>query len=192
MQSSTSFEKTQERLTVSFPTALPAGSTALLTIPFHAPLSENLAAYYRGAWEDNGVKKHYALTQFQPTAARRAFPCWDEPLLKATFAITMVSRDSTVNLSNMSDISETVYEAGASAVPQDADLADLLESACTEGKWKTTKFATTPPMSTYLVAWANGDFEKLESRVKLPVSGQELPLRIFGVSDCDILFPFCV
>ncbi|KAL1756342.1 hypothetical protein FB107DRAFT_211566 [Schizophyllum commune] len=183
IQSSTSFEKTQERLTVSFPNALPAGSIALLTIPFHAPLSESLAAYYRGVWEDNGVKKHYALTQFQPTAARRAFTCWDEPLLKATFAITMVSRDGTVNLSNMNDIAETVYEAGSSSFPQNADLANLLESACTEGKWKITKFATTPPMSTYLVAWANGDFEKLESKVELPVSGKELPLRIFATKD---------
>ncbi|KAL1672234.1 hypothetical protein EV122DRAFT_284153 [Schizophyllum commune] len=182
IQSNASIEKTQERLTISFPTALPAGSTALLTIPFHAPLSENLAAYYRGAWEENGVKKHYALTQFQPTAARRAFPCWDEPLLKATFAITMVSRDGTVNLSNMNDISETVYETGG-ALQQDADLADLLENACVEGKWKITKFAATPPMSTYLVAWANGDFETLESKVKLPVSGRELPLRIFVTKD---------
>ena len=138
-----------------------------------------MMGYYRAQWEDEGVKKHYALTQFEPTADRRAFPCWDEPLLKATFAITLVSRDGTVNLANMNDISETVYEAG-SALPQDADLASLLQSTCTEGKWKITKFATTPPMSSYIVAWANGYFEKLESTVKLPVSGKELPLRIFG------------
>ena len=112
VQSNTSFEKTQERLTVSFPTALPAGSTALLTIPFRAPLSESLAAYYRAAWEENGVKKHYALTQFQPTAARRAFPCWDEPLLKATYSVTMISRADTVNLSNMPSVSEEPYDLG--------------------------------------------------------------------------------
>ncbi|KAL1709873.1 hypothetical protein EV121DRAFT_252475 [Schizophyllum commune] len=182
VQSNTSFEKTQERLTVSFPTALPAGSKATLTIPFHAPLTGSMMGYYRAQWEDEGVKKHYALTQFEPTAARRAFPCWDEPLLKATFAITLVSRDGTVNLANMNDISESVYEAG-SALPQDADLASLLKSTCTEGKWKITKFATTPPMSSYIVAWANGYFEKLESTVKLPVSGKELPLRIFATKD---------
>ena len=36
-----------------------------------------------------------------PIDARRALPCWDEPLLKATFSVTLVSRKGTVNLSNM-------------------------------------------------------------------------------------------
>lgn len=40
-------------------------------------------------------------TQFQPTSARRAYPCWDEPALKATFNLTMFSERDTVNLSNM-------------------------------------------------------------------------------------------
>jgi len=40
-------------------------------------------------------------TQFQPTSARRAYPCWDEPALKATFNLTMISEPDTVNLSNM-------------------------------------------------------------------------------------------
>ncbi|KAI5890288.1 uncharacterized protein SCHCODRAFT_02631407 [Schizophyllum commune H4-8] len=183
MQSSTSYDKTQERLTISFPTALPAGSKAVLTIPFHASLSESMTGYYRAACEVYGVKEHYALTQFQPIAARRVFPCWDEPLLKATFAVTMVSRDGTINLANMDDMSETVYEAGLSALPLNADLAGLLESICTEGRWKITKFATTPPMSSYIVAWANGNFQKLESKAKLPVSGKEIPLRVFATKD---------
>ncbi|TRM61760.1 peptidase family M1-domain-containing protein [Schizophyllum amplum] len=181
-QSGQSFEESQERLTVSFPNALPAGSKALLTIPFHGPLTGNLMGYYKSTWEDEGVKKSYALTQFEPTAARRAFPCWDEPLLKATFAITLVSRSGTVSLANMNDISEIKY-SGGSALPQDADMANLLKSTCAEGDWIITKFATTPPMSSYIVAWANGEFEHLSTTVKLPVSGKELPLRIFATKD---------
>lgn len=47
--------------------------------------------------------KYYAVTYLCPTSARRLFPCWDEPSLKATFTIQLVlPRDmSLVGLSNM-------------------------------------------------------------------------------------------
>ena len=44
---------------------------------------------------------HTSLFSFQPTDARRAFPCWDEPALKATFDITLVVPKDRVALSNM-------------------------------------------------------------------------------------------
>ena len=55
----------------------------------------------------------YALTQFEPTDARKAFPCWDEPALKATYSLTMISADTSVNLSNMDAISETALDAAS-------------------------------------------------------------------------------
>lgn len=114
----------------------------------------------------------------KPTAARRAFPCWDEPLLKATFAVTLVSRADTVNLSNMPAISEEVY---SSKPNETADLAKLLSPLKNElGKWKITQFQTTPPMSSYIVAFANGHFEYLEKSVTMPLSGKTIPLRIYG------------
>jgi aminopeptidase 2 len=46
--------------------------------------------------------------------------------------------------------------------------------------WKITRFETTPLMSTYLVAYANGEFQHLESTYRSPLSGRTVPLRIYS------------
>ena len=55
-----------------------------------------------------------------------------------------------------------------------------LFSGLKDGEWKVTKFQDSPPMSSYLVAFANGHFEYLEDSVFLPISQKTLPLRIYG------------
>lgn len=176
-----SVDLVQERIAYELSTPLPASSKAELSVSFSGKLTGNMTGYYKSSWEHEGKTKHYALTQFEPTAARRAFPCWDEPLLKATFAITMISRADTVNLSNMPATSEEVYEPNA-IVP--GDIAELLSSTLNqEDKWKITKFETTPPMSSYIVAVANGHFEFLETSVVMPLSGKTIPLRIYTTPD---------
>lgn len=57
-----------------------------------------------------------------------------------------------------------------------------LFSGLKDGQWKVTKFQTTPPMSSYIVAFANGYFKYLEDSVVLPLSGKTLPLRIYSQS----------
>jgi len=88
----------------------------------------------------------------------------------------MLSRADTVNLSNMAAISEEVLESGISAPP---GLEEMLASTKGE-QWKITKFETTPPMSTYIVAFANGHFDHLETSVVMPLSKKTVPLRIYG------------
>lgn len=80
----------------------------------------------------------------EATDARRAFPCWDEPAIKATFDITLVVPKDRVALSNMPVVSE-----------QSVD--DNLRSI---------RFDTTPIMSTYLVAAVVGEYDYVEAKSK--------------------------
>ncbi|KAJ7046577.1 leucyl aminopeptidase [Mycena alexandri] len=181
LQSGQTIDKDQQRVTFTFPQALPTGSKAQLKVAFNGLLRDSMTGYYISTWEQDGQTKNYALTQFEPTDARTAFPCWDEPLLKATFAVTMVSHADTVNLSNMPAISEKTYEPGVTE--ETPEMSKLLSSLPTEHKWKITRFQTTPPMSSYIVAFANGPFVYLEQKVTMPLSGKTVPLRIYSTPD---------
>ncbi|KAI6028342.1 hypothetical protein F5J12DRAFT_804695 [Pisolithus orientalis] len=183
-----SFDARSERGIFCFPNVLPAASEATLSIKFTGKLAGSMMGYYKSSFQHDGSTKSYALTQFEPTAARRAFPCWDEPLLKATFAITMISRAGTINLSNMPAISEEMYTAGVTDT-EDKALSALLSKLSfhnedqDKGEWKITRFMTTPPMSPYIVAFANGKFSYLEGSYKSPLSGSVRPLRVYSTPD---------
>lgn len=122
----------------------------------------------------------------QATDARRALPCWDEPLLKATYKVTMISRANTVNLSNMPATSEEIYDP----LKKDAAHTEINKLfptlSAADDQWKITRFQTTPLMSSYLLAFANGPFKYLESSVVMPLSGKTIPLRIYSMcgSNC--------
>ena len=103
--------------------------------------------FYRSSFEDptrNNEKRHLAVTHFEPTDARRAFPCWDEPNVKATFDITLEVQPEFFALSNM----------------------HVVEEKTVDGK-KRVKFATTHIMSTYLVVFAVGPLEFTEQKTSV-------------------------
>ncbi|MBI2367288.1 MAG: M1 family metallopeptidase [Deltaproteobacteria bacterium] len=127
-----------------------------LQIKFSGILNDKLHGFYRSSYKNaNGEEKTLATTQFESTDARRAFPCWDEPALKAVFQITLVVDEGLTAISNARVIRETPL-AGA-------------------GK-KEVVFADSMKMSTYLVAFIVGEFEASD-----PVMVGKAPLRVWAV-----------
>ncbi|KAJ3057825.1 hypothetical protein HDU99_007112, partial [Rhizoclosmatium hyalinum] len=158
------FDEEKEQVTFAFEEEIPAGSTATVTVDFVGVHNDAMAGFYRSATTDSEGKKQYlAVTQFEATDARQAFPCFDEPGLKATFDSTLVVAEDLIALSNMNVISTTPFINAAGK------------------KVKEVKFATTPVMSTYLVAYAVGDFDYIETTAtpKLPVDAQEITVRVY-------------
>jgi aminopeptidase N len=123
----------KEQVTFSFGQTLPAGHLTL-AIEYTGILNSKL----RGFYLSKTAKRNYAVTQFEPTDARRAFPSFDEPAFKATFDVSLVIDKDDTGISNTNIISDT---PGPGAEKH------------------TLHFATTPKMSTYLVAFLVGDFQ---------------------------------
>ncbi|KAF9255758.1 leucyl aminopeptidase [Marasmius fiardii PR-910] len=162
-----------KRVAFKFPVGFQVGSKIQFRLDFSGEILDNHVGYNRCSWEHEGKLKYFALTQFSPIDARRGFPCWDEPQLKATYSITLVSKLNTMNLSNMSVRDEKTF-----SIQEHPELGKAFQDL--DSQWKVTRFETTPPMSTYIVAYANGEFSYLETWAKMPLSGKTIPLRIYG------------
>eukprot|EP00824_Muranothrix_gubernata_P001187 TRINITY_DN113_c2_g1_i1.p1 TRINITY_DN113_c2_g1~~TRINITY_DN113_c2_g1_i1.p1 ORF type:complete len:923 (-),score=205.70 TRINITY_DN113_c2_g1_i1:106-2874(-) len=113
---------------------------ATLHLRFDGSLNDQMKGFYRSKYVRDGRELYLATTQFEPTDARRALPCWDEPEIKATFDVTLVVSKDLVAISNM-PIAEVI---------EDQDV-------------KVVRFETTPIMSTYLLAFIVGEFEFIET-----------------------------
>ena len=134
-------DEDSETATFTFGQNIPPG-TASLHIRFDGTLNDQLRGFYRSQYTGpDGQPRHMATTQFEATDARRAFPCWDEPSIKATFQVTLVVP------SDMEAISNTLAEG---------------ETAVGDGT-KAVRFQESPRMSTYLLAFIVGDMALVEA-----------------------------
>lgn len=110
---------------------------------FTGVLNDLNQGFYRCKYTTPSKEVRYgASTQFETTDARQAFPCWDEPVLKAQFEVTIVGPKDRVILSNTNVKSEEPHSANPNL--------------------KVVSFEPTPIMSTYLLAFVVGEFEFLE------------------------------
>lgn len=136
-------ERTQY-LVVHLQGYLSAGSQYEMDSEFQGELADDLAGFYRSEYRDNGELKVVATTQMQAADARKSFPCFDEPGMKATFDITLIHPSDRIALSNMLPKGPSVPLTG-------------------ETNWLITEFNTTPKMSTYLLAYIVCEFKYVES-----------------------------
>ncbi len=101
-----------------------------------------MRGFYKSSYQIDGKEHHMATTQFEATDARRAFPCFDEPAHKAVFYVSLIVPKGKTAISNTLPVSVAEHESG----------------------FEIIKFAPTPKMSTYLLAFIVGDFEYLEKK----------------------------
>ncbi|XP_069580456.1 aminopeptidase N-like [Brachyistius frenatus] len=122
------------------------GHTYKLYTDFTGELADDLGGFYRSEYNEGGVRKVVATTQMQPTDARKAFPCFDEPAMKAHFDIVLIHDIGTVALSNGKEIETT--------------------NVIIEGKeLHQTVFERTARMSTYLLAFIVSDFGSINETI---------------------------
>ena len=147
----TSFNEEEETATFRFGSALPVGP-AKLELEFSGGLNDKLRGFYRSKYtSESGDERYLATTQFEATEARRAFPCWDEPALKARFKLTLVVPPGMAAVSNMPIVSDAKDRAGLTQ-----EKAGLTQK----------EFGETPQMSTYLLAFVVGDIKSIEARAE--------------------------
>uniref|UniRef100_A0A6Q2YSG2 Aminopeptidase n=1 Tax=Esox lucius TaxID=8010 RepID=A0A6Q2YSG2_ESOLU len=130
-----------EFLVIQLNGKLSAGKIYMLFTEFKGELADDLEGFYRSEYTEDGVLKVVATSQMQPTYARKAFPCFDEPAMKAVFHITLFHDRGTVALSNGRDL-------------------DGFEVTM-------TRFEPTERMSTYLLAFIVSDFDHVTGSVRI-------------------------
>jgi aminopeptidase N len=164
-----SLNEGNEQATFTFPQKLPAGKVSL-SISYTGILNDKLRGFYLSKTK----ARNYAVTQFEPTDARRAYPSFDEPALKATYDITLVIDTGDNAISNTQVVSDTPGPVS--------------------GK-HTVKFATTPKMSTYLVAFLVGDFKCTTGKADgVPIRACSTPDKLemtrFALESAEYILPY--
>uniref|UniRef100_A0A665WXW5 Aminopeptidase n=1 Tax=Echeneis naucrates TaxID=173247 RepID=A0A665WXW5_ECHNA len=126
-----------EQIGIFSPRVLSSGQKYFLYIEFGAKLAEGFYGFYKSTYRtSSGETRNLASTHFEPTSARMAFPCFDEPIFKANFSVRIRRSPEYISLSNMPVVSVS---------------NDLIED----------RFAASVKMSTYLVAFVICDFKSV-------------------------------
>ncbi|XP_041102568.1 leucyl-cystinyl aminopeptidase-like isoform X2 [Polyodon spathula] len=129
-----------QQIAAQCPETLQKGKSYHLKLEYSANLSDSSYGFYKSSYQDkDGQRRWLAATQFEPLAARMAFPCFDEPAFKATFLIKINRDKEYISLSNMPKNKTTVVPGGF--------YQDVFDKSVT--------------MSTYLVAFIVADFKSI-------------------------------
>merc|ERR1711953_1573379 len=138
------FDVEQEEVSLIVENEIPVGP-ASITIEYTGTHNDKMKGFYRTKHVNEDGSSFYSLvTQFESTDARRALPCWDEPACKATFDVKLNVPGGKTALSNMNQTNEEKLSDGT----------------------VTYTYARSPIMSSYLLAFAVGDYDYVEASTK--------------------------
>ncbi|XP_043068195.2 glutamyl aminopeptidase [Drosophila bipectinata] len=158
-----SYELEEERqfLIVNLSSELAENATFTLGILFNGQMKDKLVGLYSSTYQNEaGNQRTISTTKFEPTYARQAFPCFDEPALKATFVITVVHPTGS-------------YHA----------VSNMQESQATNlGEYTETLFETSVSMSTYLVCIIVSDFASKSTTVNANGIGDDFTMEAYATS----------
>ena len=140
----------------------------IISLEFNYTLRDDLSGFYKSDYTtSDGEKRYLATTQFEPTDARKAFPCFDEPAFKANFTISITHDAQHHAVSNMPPVTVSRSRRDAGTL--------------------TTSFHTSVRMSTYLVAFIVSDFQCVMDVID--DDGRETPLTVSNNMYCGRYMP---
>jgi puromycin-sensitive aminopeptidase len=158
-------DEERERLTLRSQRPFRPGPLTF-AIDFHGRCNDQLVGPYVSHFSHaDGEPAKLITTQFEATHARKCFPCWDEPAIKASFEIELIIDGDHQAVSNAPEVSRTPLDDGRVAV----------------------RFAPTIVMSTYLVAFVAGPIETTQ-----PIDVGGVPLRVVHVPGKGALTDFAL
>ncbi|XP_019387949.1 PREDICTED: endoplasmic reticulum aminopeptidase 1 [Crocodylus porosus] len=146
-----------EQIALLAPEPLQVGQNYTVHIEYSANLSESFHGFYKSSYRtQEGEVRVLAITQFEPTAARMAFPCFDEPSFKAQFSVKIRREPKHLALSNM-------------PIVRSVNIS----------KWLVEDhFDVSVKMSTYLVAFMVSDFKSVSKMTR-----HGIKISIYAVPD---------
>lgn len=137
---------------------LPAGH-ATLHITYTGEVSRTLTD---GAFQQQAGTDWYVFTKFEPVTARRVFPCFDEPSFKVPWQLTLHVPEDLKAFSN-------------TAIASEKDEPNEKKNVTKEVPYKEVRFNETKPLPSYLIAFAVGPFDVVETA---PVGANHRPSRL--------------
>ncbi|CAH0605705.1 unnamed protein product [Chrysodeixis includens] len=152
-------EGTGDRLLLLLETGLKTNVDYILQLSFDGVISNSLTGFYKSTYiNEKHEVKNLGVTQFEPTSARSAFPCFDEPAFKAKFEISIAHPQNITALSNMRALTQE-------PIPE-------------QPGWQWTHFDRSVRMSTYLVAFVLSDFKSLDTNYTSK-DNKTIPIKIW-------------
>lgn len=142
LQPKVTVDEQAQTATFTFAQPLPRGEYKL-ALEYSGKIGTQAVGLFSLDYDTPAGKKRALYTQFENSDARRVIPSWDEPAYKATFSLEAIVPADQMAVSNMPVKSSTALPDGR----------------------KRVVFGQSPKMSTYLLFFALGDFERATTKI---------------------------